>query len=227
LSTKISIIAEGVIDEILLPVLIEGIARKRADYDWPVIPQDLAPTIQIRRRGFGGVVSTVKRLVEFLDANPHPDIAFYVIMLDRRTRQAHDEVRHMISGRSRFIMGTAIEEIEAWWLADRANTLEFLGITDESCKHLNYGGPGYRPERDADPKRTLNELTGVSPRLESIYGNGNAEIARDFADNYWSGRARIDAIEAGCPIGFRPFCADATQMLRSCKAESLRAKDTD
>ena len=129
MSTKIGIIAEGPIDHALLPALLERIARDRAGYNWPVRPEDVAEVFQIRKRGHGGVLETVRKLVAALSTDVY-DHAFFVIMLDRRTRPVQEEIRTLISPHGRFVMGIAIEEIEAWWLADRRNTLAWAGMTD-------------------------------------------------------------------------------------------------
>ena len=63
MSTRIGIIAEGPIDHALLPVLLERIALERASFGWPVAPDDVAEVFQIRKRGHGGVLETVRRLV--------------------------------------------------------------------------------------------------------------------------------------------------------------------
>lgn len=68
MSTKIGIIAEGPIDHALLPPLLERIARDRAGYDWPVAPDDVAEIFNIRKRGHGGVLETVRRLVDALES---------------------------------------------------------------------------------------------------------------------------------------------------------------
>ena len=41
-STKVGIIAEGPIDYVLIPALMERIAQDQAGYKWPVSPDDLA-----------------------------------------------------------------------------------------------------------------------------------------------------------------------------------------
>ncbi len=76
MSTKIGIITEGQIDDILLPVLLERIARDRAEFSWPTMPDDLGRVIPIRKRGHGGVLEAIRSLVKFLDENPPTDHAF-------------------------------------------------------------------------------------------------------------------------------------------------------
>jgi len=68
MSTRIGIIAEGPIDYALLPVLLERIARDRANFDWPDAPDDVAVVLQMRKRGHGGVLETVRKLISALSS---------------------------------------------------------------------------------------------------------------------------------------------------------------
>ena len=225
MATKIGIISEGPIDHALLSALLERIARVRANFSWPTVPDDVGDIIPLRKRGHGGVLETVRRLVAYLDANPPTGHAFFVILLDRRTRPVHARVRRLIRTKRFFIMGTAIQEIEAWWLADRRNTHAWLGLADrrdERGETVEYWKKGYNAERDPHPKRTLDRLTQIAPGVDQRYGEGNTELAREFASDYWQAAADLDGIERGCPKGFAPFCADATQTLRHEKAKQGR-----
>lgn len=223
MSTKVGIITEGPIDDALLPALLERIAHVRASFDWPIEAIDLLDIIPIRKRGHGGVLESVRRLVDFMDASPPSGHDFFVILLDHRTRAVYREVRKLIAGKHHFVLGVAIEEIEAWWLADRNSTLAWLGLPDGRPDGLRYWAKGYSPERDAAPKVTLDELTCISPNVDQRYGrNGNLSLARDFADECWRQHARLGAIERGCPQGFAPFCKDATQAFRSAKKQRGR-----
>jgi hypothetical protein len=211
-STKIGIITEGVIDDLLLPALLERIARDRAHFTWPVMPDDLGQIFPIRKRGHGGVVDVLQRLVTFLERNPPTDHAFFVILLDRRTRYAQEAVKKLIRGKSLFIVGIAIEEVEAWWLADRENTLAWLDLPDYSQNDCRYWNKGYRAEEDDKPKLTLDQLTMLSERLDRRYGHGNKQLAEDFAE-IWKETAKLSVIEHECPMGFKPFCQEVTEFL--------------
>lgn len=213
MSTKIGIIAEGPIDHALLPCLLERIAKDRAGYRWPVNPDDIAEVFNIRKRGHGGVLETVRRLVTALES-AHFDHRFFVVLLDRRTKAVQDNIRRLLTNRDRFVLGVAIEEIEAWWLGDRNNTLAWAGLNPlpPQCR---YAARGYQAEADHDPKRTLDELTRHSDRFDRYYGEGNLDLARDFADNFWRTHARLDDIARECPKGYRPFEKDTTQQFRA------------
>jgi hypothetical protein len=204
MSTKVGIIAEGPIDHALLPVLLERIAWDRANYGWPVAPDDVAEVFQIRKRGHGGVLETVRNLVSALSTQVYGH-AFYVILLDRRTQAVQREVRKLLSKHDRFILGIAIEEIEAWWLADRTNTLAWAGLKQSLPKNCRYAASGYSSEKDDQPKKTLHELTRHSDRFDRTYGEGNVDMAREFAEEYWRQSARLDDLRAQCPRGYRPF----------------------
>jgi|GEM_PF-2045169 len=224
MSTKIGIIAEGPIDHRLLPPLLERIAKDRADYAWPVVPEDMAEVFFIRKRGFGGVVETVRRLVKALETAVF-DHAFFVIVLDRRTQAAQTEIKAMLANRNRFVVAVAIEEIEAWWLADRQNTLAWSALKDNLPGDCRYARENYQAERDDNPKKTLNELTRLSDRFDRCYGEGNVDLAREFAEDYWRKFAQLDAIRSQCPQGYRPFEKAATQQFRAASRRARRLFD--
>ena len=188
--------------------------RDRADYNWPIAPDDLAELFPIRKRGHGGVLETVRNLVSAL-SNEVYDHAFYVILLDRRTRTVQKEVRRLLSKHDGFVLGIAIEEIEAWWLADRTNTLTWAGLRGGMPKDCRYAAPGYSSERDKDLKKTLHELTLRSNRFDRTYGEGNVDMAREFAEEHWRRSARLDELRVQCPRGYKPFEQSITQEFRS------------
>jgi len=219
-STKIGIIAEGPIDHALLPALLERIARDRAGFTWPLNAEDMAEVFAIRKRGHGGVLETVRKLVTVLDTEFF-EHAFFVILLDRRTRSAQEEIRGLLTNRNRFALGVAIEEIEAWWLADRKNTLAWAGMV-ATPPGTRYAAEGYRAEHDDDPKKTLDELTQVSDRFDRYYGGGNTDMATEFAEDYWRRFAKLDAIGTDCPEGYGRFEGVATNRFRAAKSAAGR-----
>jgi hypothetical protein len=219
-ATRIGVIAEGAVDHALLPALLERIARGRAAFQWPVLPDDATSRFAIRKRGHGGVLDAVKRIVAVLDRSPEFEgYSFFTIILDRRTAHVQAKVRKLVKERGRFIMGVAIEEIEAWWLGDRKSTLGWSGFRGKLPRSTRYAEKGYKAEKDAAPKKTLDELTDISPALDRRYGDGNTGLALDFA-NVWKDTARLGDIEGQCPKGFRPFCKAATNAFRRAKARS-------
>jgi hypothetical protein len=218
-STKIGIIAEGPIDHVLLPALLERIARDRAGYEWPVTSEDVAELFPIKKRGHGGVLAAVRRLVRVLDT-VHFDHAFFVILLDRRTRAVQQEIRKLLKNRDRFALGIAIEELEAWWLGDRASTLAWthLAVPPPGSR---YAAAKYKAEKDPEPKKTLDELTRLSDRFDRFdrfYGEGNTDMAADFAEDYWRHNAALDSIRAQCPQGYKPFEKVATNRFRKARS---------
>lgn len=221
MSTKIGIIAEGPIDHVLLPALLSRIAQDRAGFTWPLVSEDIAVVFQIRKKGHGGVLETMRRLVVALDSE-YFDYAFFVVLLDYRTKPIQKMVRKLIRDRSRFVLGIAIEEIEAWWLADRTNTLAWSGFSAGLPPGCRYGSRKYKAEKDKAPKKTLNELTRLSNRIDRYYGDGNLDLATDFAEEYWQGNARLDEISVQCPRGFVPFQNVVTNEFRQAKSRSGR-----
>jgi hypothetical protein len=191
----------------LLPPLVRQVAHERADVRWPVAVDSAFEWLQMRPRGHGGVWMAVKRIVKVLSASSDLPFAFVIILLDRRTERIQRKIRKLIAGNDRFLLATAKEEIEAWWLGDRTNTLSWLGFRTPPAGS-RYAAAGYPAERDLHPKRTLHELTERSNRVDRAYGEGNLDLARDFAE-LWETRVRLGEIETQCPAQFPPFC-DAT-----------------
>jgi hypothetical protein len=159
------------------------------------------------------VLETVRRLVSAL-SNSVYDFSFYVIVLDRRTGLVQKEIRKLLSRHDRFVLGIAIEEIEAWWLADRRNTLAWANLVDRLPGECRYAHAKYQSERDDNPKKTLDELTRHSDRFDRTYGEGNLDMARKFAEDYWKERAQLDDLRVHCPQGYAPFEGAVTQEFR-------------
>ena len=216
MSTRVGIIAEGPIDLALLPPILRQIAAERAGVNWPVQIDDAFEWLQMRPRGHGGVWMAIRRIVRVLKRQPDLPYAFIIILLDRRTQKIQKKVRKLISGKDQFILAVAQEEIEAWWLGDRTSTLGWLDFPHPPAG-TRYAISGYVAERDDNPKRTLHELTEKSTRLDRVYGEGNLDLARDFAE-LWDGKVRLREMETQCPRQFPPFCGDTTQAFRRTKS---------
>ena len=220
MSTKVGIIAEGPIDHILLPALLSAIATHKAAYKWPVKAGDVAELLPIRKTGHGGVLEKVRRLVTILKRDPL-DYKFFVILLDQKTEEVQREIREMIRGDPRFVLGIAIKELEAWWLGDRTDTQSWCGFTHGTLPVCRYGKCDkngrliYAAEKDEGPKQTLDELTCLSERFDRFYGEGNIDLAMQFVDEFWRVESfngdRLDEIAVQCPHGFGEFQHAARQ----------------
>ncbi len=208
----IGIFSEGTIDLELTSAILERLARTRCGVRWPLQLRDSFATLPIRKGGHGQIARAVKRVISMLEDEPYVNFSFFVIVLDKKTQHTQREIKRAIRGLSKFIVGIAIREIEAWWLADRRNTLEWLGLIDHETDEGKYWQKDYNPERDNNPKQTLNELTEISPLVDSRYGNGNTDLAREFA-SIWRHGAEIDQIEIHCPKGFAPFSKKICQRI--------------
>lgn len=220
MSVRVGIIAEGPIDLALLPPILRRIAEERADVTWPVQVTGAFDWLQMRPRGHGGVWMAIRRIVRVLQKDPNLPYAFIVILLDRRTQKIQQKVRKLISGKDRFVLAVAQEEIEAWWLGDRTNTLSWLDFR-EPPTGTRYAESAYLSERDDKPKRTLHELTQKSARVDRVYGEGNLDLAREFAE-LWDGRTRLREIETQCPRQFPAFCRETAQAFRRAKSLDRR-----
>lgn len=220
MSTRIGVIAEGPIDLEIIAPIIKQISKDKAFFDWPVAPDDATQWLGLRTRGHGGVFQAVKRMVTVLSSQTALPFAFIVILLDHRTKPIQNKIRKLISGKEQFVLAIAKKEIEAWWLADRSNTLAWLEL-ERTASALRYFKAGYKAEKDDAPKRTLHELTQASSRLDRLYGEGNTALAKDFAE-FWEGQVRLHEIEEQCPENFSPFCAQVTQSFRRAKSRTGR-----
>ncbi len=225
MSTRVGVICEGPIDAALLSALLHRIAQDKAGYAWPVAASDLDETLRLRTSGHGAVVKKLAKLVRVLDRGETLDCRFFVIVLDyKKTKTVQQDLRALVAGSRRsFILGIAIEEIEAWWLADRSNTLAWFGLADEDIAGCAYATPDYSPERDSTPKRTLTELTKVSERCSRPYGTGNSELAREFAED-WREHASIQVMEHACARGFGPFSNAVADAFQRCLREDASSE---
>jgi hypothetical protein len=211
---RIGLLCEGDIDLALIPALIQRIAYDQVGIRWPVRPDDVVERVGVRRGGFGQVQKAVERLCGLLGQSPFDQYDFFLIVLDQKTRKSQSAIKKCIKGISRrFVIGIAIMEIEAWWLADRRNTLEWLGLAHEPAPTHTYWAKAYRAEKDRNPKQTLDDLTKLSPTLRSTYGDGNTQLALEFSD-LWNSRAELGQIRTQCPRGFAPFCQATTAALK-------------
>jgi hypothetical protein len=216
---KIALITEGPIDRILLAALLSRIAAEREGIKWPVDAGDIADEFRIRKKGHGGVLETVRSLVKAL-ASSESDHSFFVIVLDRRTKAVQNKIRRLVRGQDRFVVGVAIEEIEAWWLGDRTNTLQWTSFAAAGLPSCRYAQQGYRAEEDPTPKTTLNELTQLSDRFDRVYGRGNVDLTEDFAERYWRPNARLSEIAEQCPMGYVPFETAICEQFKRSKRQS-------
>ena len=168
MGTKIGIIAEGLIDHALLPALLSRIAHDKANFRWPLDSDDVAQEFPLRKRGHGGVLEAVRALIKGLNTKEY-DHACFVILLDRKTLAVQKQIRKLIQGKPRFVLGVAIEEIEAWWLGDRTNTLAWSGLgSGKLPQDCEYAKPSYKAETDKKPKATLDKLTRLSHRFDRL-----------------------------------------------------------
>jgi hypothetical protein len=211
---RVGLICEGPIDVALVRALVKRIGESQAKIRWPVQPRNIFEEVRFRQGGFGQIAKAVKHLIPLLDTEHYRKFTLMVVVLDqKRTASAIREVKKLIRGNERFVLGIAIREIEAWWLGDREQTLEWLDLDDESRPEYRFWLRKYNSERDDEPKRTLDELTELSPTCDRRYGKGNTDLAREFA-NTWQHNARVGQMAGHCRKGFAPFLRATTNALR-------------
>jgi hypothetical protein len=199
---RVGVLCEGSIDLPLIAALLQRIARVRGRIRWPIQPTDAIEAIRIPKKGFGQIEKALKHILA--NGDELAKYEFLIIVLDEKTRDTQARVRQLLRGKRNFALGIARREIEAWWLADRRNVLEWLGITEKHVVGTRYGQP-YDAESDDSPKRTLDELTNLPlARVQSTYGDGNTDLALEFAES-WVENANLGSISTACPSGFAPF----------------------
>ena len=219
MSLRIIFIGEGDIDSILVSALISRVASDRCGFTWSVPVDDDLVEWRSRKTGHGGVARKLKAFLELRNRGQLGEYDLCVVVLDQRTATAKKEVRRLARGREDVVFGVAIHEVEAWWLGDRTSTLAWLRLAAGEVAPLRYDGASYSAERDTAPKQTLNELTRRSEAVDTVYGDGNVELALEFAAG-WATQAHLSQIEHQCPKGFRPFAEALERGLK-------RAKRTD
>lgn len=214
------VIGEGAIDDILLPPLIGTIANYYGAM-WPIhFERDISISLR-RGTGFGAVMVAVRNLVEMIKNKPDlfKRIADRVlIVLDRKTEQAQADINKLIAPYDSFFLTIAVEEIEAWVLADREHVTEWLGISQKDFPESPFWDKKYRSEYDPDPKRTLNQLvqrsklpfeywdTGAANDFIEKYWRGNYFTSYDFQPwENWDGKAEIDMMKRQSPNSFVSF----------------------
>lgn len=221
---RVAFIGEGNMDEVLIPPLITTIAKIN-QINWPIdFNNDITRPF---RRGFGGVTSTVRRIIAALEEDPvtiKKQYQYFIVLIDGRGT-SQTEIRRMIEGHEEFVWGIAIKEVEAWVLADRDHLIEWLGIEKKDCPSCRFWNKGYQPENDPDPKQTLSELLQASDHEFDVWCVGAAEDfiekywkGTDFSDerismDNWQGKANLFLMTEKCPKGFRPFKEAILRML--------------
>jgi hypothetical protein len=64
----------------------------------------------------------------------------------------------------------------------------------------------------------LDELTRLSDRFDRYCGEGNLDLAIEFAEDYGRPGARLDEIATQCPEGFGRFQHRMSNRFRQAKA---------
>jgi hypothetical protein len=57
-------------------------------------------------------------------------------------------------------------------------------------------------------------LTHISDRFDRYYGEGNVDMATEFATDYWKEFAYLDEIAVQCPHGYKPFQREIINQFR-------------
>lgn len=207
---RISLITEGDIDRALVPCVLKAIAERRG-ITWPLQVSDYQEA-HIRKRGYGAVLEAVRNVIKEMEAGRYTKPDILVIVLDsRKTADTVREIRRLVRAIDWVVIGIAVEEIEAWWLADRNQVLAWLDISTDDASNAGYPDT-HAPEKDQEPKNTLHKLTEISEKVLFNYGRGSVQLAEDFADSAWQNFVDIESMKFKCPRGFTPFFEKITNL---------------
>jgi hypothetical protein len=205
---RIGLLVEGGIDEEILPPLINQLLadwrrhrRREPDYyRFPFPP-----------KGYGEILKNVRMLVKlYPNAEEWQRIGcdLFVVVLDsRNTETVQREITRVLKGATGFpaVFGLAVQETEAW----------VLGDIDHVNRHVFKVKPQPRlqtsPEKDPDPKRTLNDFY-VRASTAIDYDAWNKECARAVAPYL-----RGSQVEVRCPKGFGKLAERFRQTVRGIK----------
>ncbi len=219
---KVSLLSEGDIDLVLLPSIIREIARQNG-VNWPLNVDEDQHIAHIRKTGHGAVLKKLAVIIGDYQKGRYVKPDMLIVVLDhRKTQMVVDELRRLVQGCDWTVIGVAREEVEAWWLADRKQTLGWLGLSEEAAVAADYG-PDYAPEKDEYPKRTLNRLTDCSHAVDSLYGDGSVALAESFVLSAWNQYVDLDSLRVKCPKGFAPFQADVSRRVRASIKKAARS----
>ena len=189
----IGLLAEGTIDENLLPPLIEKIFEGR-EVRFRHLPYP--------PNGAGEIPKNLKiltRLYQYEEEKRRIGCDLFILVHDsRNTQEIQKEIRSILRDAVGFpaVYGLAIQEIEAWVLAEHKHLNNHL-FQIHPCPTLPH-----KPEDDPAPKKTLIELfLKRSERFE--YDHWNTECAWAVAPYL-----RPKAIAFQCRRGFGAFLSD-------------------
>jgi len=219
---KIGIISESPIDLALVSALLSRIAISRAGIAWPLQTDNTIERIGIRQNGHGQVLKALKKLKTLINDGPFSEYSLFIVLVDQVPAGIRRRFEREVRGNARLVFATAIREIEAWWLADRASVLAWLRLTEADITTHRYGMAAYNAERDHNPKDTLDQITNISTAVQTRYDGGNVGLAREFS-SIWKDSARLDQIEISCGAGFAPFCRATTRALRRSRSNARNA----
>ena len=194
---KVGLLIEGTIDEEILPCLLRGALEEILSC------RNLATVFQVvfPPNGYGQIPKHLRLLTQlYRDDAERQRIGcdlFVVVHDSRGTDRIQKEVRCILESAVDFpaVYGLAIQEIEAWVLGDAVNVNRRVFKVHPQPKLP------CSPEKDGDPKRTLNDLfVRVSTAID--YDSWNRECARLVAPHL-----RHSQVAFQCPKGFGSLLA--------------------
>lgn len=194
--SRVGLLVEGGIDEEILSVVLAQLLKtfRRWRSQQNVFMFYLFPP-----NGYSEIPKNLRTLVNlYQDPSERARIGcdVFVIVHDmKNTEEVQREIRRILRDNQTFpaVYGIAIQELEAWILADIENVNRMVFRVEPTPRLPR------APERDSDPKRTLVELF-IRPSKEAEFDGWNLECARRVAPHI-----RPEQVIARCPRGFGRF----------------------
>jgi hypothetical protein len=203
--------SEGVLPVLVRKILLEIDAERTIEFRAKRLKDvrsfSKSKKIQASQYGYAAKLQLILGLKEGREAEA------VVAVVDRDSEKYHGRIDDLNEGRA-FLqkkgkpcaVGMAIEEIEAWLLADEKALRSALG-DDSIQRQPDPEGLSSRDEQsDQNPKRRLARL------MEQALGSA---VSRSEVPDYFSRIAQdsdIQQLETRCPEGFCPFAAQVREL---------------
>lgn len=195
----------------VLPILVERLLRERA----PGMPIDFRVKEfkhirQFKKRGVGpSVYGFANKLRALLGIREGREADCVIAVTDRDGPSKTDKIEELNRGREQLrsankpcAVGVAVEEIEAWLLADEQALRAALN-NDEIVR---------QPDPESLTSRNEHSDNNPKGRLERLIAN--SAVDSDFTTVYAriASAVNMQVVEIRCPQGFAPFAGQVREL---------------
>ena len=191
----------GAVSVLVRRLLEEKFGREVSDWE---IERDVLPRVHVDSGAVSGYPRKVLLAIEEASARECSSVA---IVVDRDRSDGGKRLGHLREGRDmaeqqghplahKTALGVAIEMVEAWLLADEQALNHALELDPKVSALTDPEGLDGGPRTEGYPKAILTKL------IERRRSAGTA------AYDQIAERARLDALERRCKLGFAPFAEE-------------------